>query len=360
MTDAAKILEQIKHLDLYLLLEAVPGATDEEIKKAYKKMAFKRHPDKNPGNPRATEDFQQLGNAYAVLKDKAARRNYDMFFEARKARKRGRRPTQSTKDDMEEDLLTRFGGLSVRHSKTWTMGDQARYKAAFKASEKESNFFDAKRDGGLGNWVGFNPSCVSKDDRIKEVIIMWPGLPEEAMHPVSKQDLGKIIEEFEQQRSKGDRSVTKEFLKNLGKKYCYTMGKWMITVDTHSGEKIWQALCKGLLDGHLPDCIISMKMKLEDLRGNADNSTKINVYTEDFNNEADVRAAENGVVEQLFRSGLPLKNIKWMKYKAEVYTHLNIFTKNKFGGNGIPPSMYTGRHAGGEGKKMNPPGYWRR
>lgn len=66
---------------------------------------------------------------------------------------------------MEEDLLTRFGGLSVRHSKTWTMGDQARYKAAFKASEKESNFFDAKRDGGLGNWVGFNPSCVSKDDR---------------------------------------------------------------------------------------------------------------------------------------------------------------------------------------------------
>ena len=91
MTDAAKILEQIKHLDLYLLLEAVPGATDEEIKKAYKEMAFKRHPDKNPGNPRATEDFQQLGNAYAVLKDKAARRNYDMFFEARKARKRGRR-----------------------------------------------------------------------------------------------------------------------------------------------------------------------------------------------------------------------------------------------------------------------------
>ena len=53
---------------------------------------------------------------------------------------------------------------------------------------------------------------------------MWPGLPEEAMHPVSKQDLGKIIEEFEQQRSKGDRSVTKEILKNLGKKYCYTMG----------------------------------------------------------------------------------------------------------------------------------------
>ena len=134
----------------------------------------------------------------------------------------------------------------------------------------------------------------------------------------------------------------------------------MITVDNCNADKIWQALCKGLLDGYLPDCIISMKMKLEDLRGKSDNSTKINVYTEDFNNEADVRAAENGVIEQLFRSGLPTKGIKWMKYKAEVYTHLNIFTNNKFGGGGIPPSMYKGRHAGGEGRKVNPPKYWRR
>ena len=133
----------------------------------------------------------------------------------------------------------------------------------------------------------------------------------------------------------------------------------MVTVDSRDADKIWQALCKGLLDGYLPDCIIAMKMKLEDLRGNADNSTKINVYTEDFNNEADVRAAENGVIEQLFRSGLPLKGIKWMKYKAEVYTHLNIFANNKFGGVGIPPSMYKGRHAGGEGGKI-PRGYSRR
>ena len=66
---------------------------------------------------------------------------------------------------MEDDLLNRFGALSVRHSKTWTMGEQAMYKDAFKASEKESNFFDAKRDGGLETWVGFNPSRVGKEDR---------------------------------------------------------------------------------------------------------------------------------------------------------------------------------------------------
>ena len=54
---------------------------------------------------------------------------------------------------------------------------------------------------------------------------MWPGLSEEAMHPVSKQDLSRITGEFERQRSKGDRTVTKEFLNNLGRKYGYTMGK---------------------------------------------------------------------------------------------------------------------------------------
>ena len=53
---------------------------------------------------------------------------------------------------------------------------------------------------------------------------MWPGLSEEAMHPVSKQDLSRITGEFERQRSKGDRTVTKKFLNNLGRKYGFTIG----------------------------------------------------------------------------------------------------------------------------------------
>ena len=53
---------------------------------------------------------------------------------------------------------------------------------------------------------------------------MWPGMTEDAMHPVSKQDLLRITGEFERQRSKGDRTVSKEFLNNLGRKYGYTMG----------------------------------------------------------------------------------------------------------------------------------------
>ena len=53
---------------------------------------------------------------------------------------------------------------------------------------------------------------------------MRPGLTKEAMDPISKQDLGNITREFERQRSKGDRTVTKEFLNNLGRKYGFTIG----------------------------------------------------------------------------------------------------------------------------------------
>ena len=127
-------------------------------------------------------------------------------------------------------------------------------------------------------------------------------------------------------------------------KHSYTLGKWMIMIDEKHADEIWQALGKGLLSGYLPDCIISIKMKLSDLRGKADNTNKINVYTEDFSNEEDVRKAEDGIIEHLFRSGISTERIKVMKYKAELYTHVGIFTQNKFGGRGIRPSMYTGRH----------------
>ena len=69
---------KVENLDLYLLLEVSPGATKEEIKKAYYKKAVKCHPDKNPGNSKATQEFQALLNAYTILSDDNTRRAYDM------------------------------------------------------------------------------------------------------------------------------------------------------------------------------------------------------------------------------------------------------------------------------------------
>ena len=63
--------------DYYKILEINKNATDEEIKKAYRKLAKKWHPDKNLNDPRAEEKFKEIQEAYDVLSDKKKKENYD-------------------------------------------------------------------------------------------------------------------------------------------------------------------------------------------------------------------------------------------------------------------------------------------
>ena len=66
--------------DLYAILEADKSATDDEIKKAYKKVAFKHHPDRNPDTKEeSTAKFQEIGNAFKILGDPEKRKRYDQF-----------------------------------------------------------------------------------------------------------------------------------------------------------------------------------------------------------------------------------------------------------------------------------------
>ncbi len=68
--------------DYYKVLGVERGATPEEIKKAYRKMAVKYHPDKNPGDTSSEEKFKQVTEAYEVLSDEQKRQRYDQFGHA--------------------------------------------------------------------------------------------------------------------------------------------------------------------------------------------------------------------------------------------------------------------------------------
>ena len=65
--------------DYYKILGVARGASPEEIKKAYRKLALQYHPDRNKGDAQAEEHFKDLNEAYAVLSDAEKRKQYDMF-----------------------------------------------------------------------------------------------------------------------------------------------------------------------------------------------------------------------------------------------------------------------------------------
>ena len=71
-----------KKRDYYEVLGVGSNASEEEVKRAYRKLAVKFHPDKNPDDPHAEEKFKELGEAYDVLMDPDKRAAYDRFGHA--------------------------------------------------------------------------------------------------------------------------------------------------------------------------------------------------------------------------------------------------------------------------------------
>ena len=98
--------------DLYDILGVSKDSSGDAIKKAYRKLALKFHPDKNPGNQEAEKKFKEAAEAYSVLSDNQKRRQYDQFGHAGV----GMGGTQSggfgggIQMDM-EDIFSQFGDI---------------------------------------------------------------------------------------------------------------------------------------------------------------------------------------------------------------------------------------------------------
>jgi molecular chaperone DnaJ len=121
--------------DYYEILGVSRDASPEEIKKAFRRLALKYHPDRNPGDKEAEEKFKEINEAYACLSDPEKRRQYDQFGTTFGERP-GFGPFTTTFSDVFEDLFEDFFGVFTgRRTPRAQRGEDLRYNLTINLKE---------------------------------------------------------------------------------------------------------------------------------------------------------------------------------------------------------------------------------
>tara|TARA_B100000700_G_scaffold98184_1_gene110541 strand:- start:1376 stop:2518 length:1143 start_codon:yes stop_codon:yes gene_type:complete len=168
--------------DYYEVLGTIKSASADEIKKAYRKLALKYHPDRNKGDKAAEAKFKEASEAYHVLSDKGRRNNYDQFGHAAFDGSSGRGGfsnfdfTNAFSDifgsDIFDDIFEGFGGSRGRGRRRYSdfRGSDLRYdlsislEDSYNGKKQEINFSSSDTCGkcnGYGAEPGSKPTSCS-------------------------------------------------------------------------------------------------------------------------------------------------------------------------------------------------------
>ena len=121
----------------YDILGVSKNATADEIKKAYRTLAFKYHPDRNQGNAEAEEKFKQISAAYDVLGDEAKRRQYDMGYSTDSYSTAGSQSQQQYQRQYQYTYQNPFGDENF-----WEWFNGAQFRSRNQQAQNRQNYYN--------------------------------------------------------------------------------------------------------------------------------------------------------------------------------------------------------------------------
>lgn len=150
----------IKDTKFYDILEVSADATDQEIKKAYRKKALRHHPDKNNHSPESIKLFQELSHAYEILSDESKRELYDQY---------------GTVDETEiNEMMSKQRGAASNAAFAHTAGDL--FAQFFGGRPGSASGAGANGSGGNSFFQSFSPDFSSYDMDGSQEMASGPGI----------------------------------------------------------------------------------------------------------------------------------------------------------------------------------------